>query len=86
MTSRTAAGALYYTPRGELVAVYDHSNTAVRSFTYDDNTGRMVAHHHAGGRNTLSLRCYRTVVAQHNPAGLSYAYAYEKTVSPSPTV
>ncbi len=25
-----------WTPRGELAAVYDRSNTQVRSFTYDD--------------------------------------------------
>ncbi|MWS98633.1 type IV secretion protein Rhs, partial [Escherichia coli] len=34
-----------WTPRGELAAVYDRSNTQVRSFTYDDKyRGRMVAH------------------------------------------
>ncbi len=36
-----------WTPRGELAAVYDRSNTQVRSFTYDDKyRGRMVAHRH----------------------------------------
>ncbi|EKE4587487.1 RHS element protein, partial [Escherichia coli] len=38
-----------WTPRGELAAVYDRSNTQVRSFTYDDKyRGRMVAHRHTG--------------------------------------
>ncbi|MCM4299483.1 hypothetical protein MMS65_29340, partial [Escherichia coli] len=38
-----------YTEAGELLAVYDRSNTQVRSFTYDDKyRGRMVAHRHTG--------------------------------------
>ncbi|STE87551.1 RhsB protein [Escherichia coli] len=47
-----------WTPRGELAAVYDRSNTQVRSFTYDDKyRGRMVAHRHTGRTgNPLPLR------------------------------
>lgn len=69
-----------YTPRGELAAVYDRGGPRVRSFTYDDkHPGRMTAHSHAGRLQTT----YRyddagRVVAQHNPAGLSYRYGYEK--------
>ncbi len=45
-----------WTPRGELAAVYDRSNTQVRSFTYDDKyRGRMVAHRHTGRPEI----CYR---------------------------
>jgi YD repeat-containing protein len=52
MTCRAQPLVRYaYTPRGELAAVYDRSGTPVRSFTYDEkHPGRMVAHHHAGGR------------------------------------
>ncbi|MGC9695704.1 hypothetical protein, partial [Escherichia coli] len=63
-----------WTPRGELAAVYDRSNTQVRSFTYDDKyRGRMVAHRHTGRPEI----CYRydsdgRVTEQLNPAGLSY--------------
>ncbi|HAW1447048.1 TPA: RHS repeat protein, partial [Escherichia coli] len=66
--------------RGELAAVYDRSNTQVRSFTYDDKyRGRMVAHRHTGRPEI----CYRydsdgRVIEQLNPAGLSYTYQYEK--------
>ncbi|MXG77964.1 RHS element protein, partial [Escherichia coli] len=69
-----------WTPRGELAAVYDRSNTQVRSFTYDDKyRGRMVAHRHTGRPEI----CYRydsdgRVTEQLNPAGLSYTYQYEK--------
>lgn len=69
-----------YSPRGELVAVYDRSNTSVRAFTYDAKyPGRMVAHHHAG-RPEIRYRYDASgrVVEQHNPAGLSYVYMYEK--------
>ncbi|HCJ5982098.1 TPA: RHS repeat protein, partial [Escherichia coli] len=65
---------------GELAAVYDRSNTQVRSFTYDDKyRGRMVAHRHTGRPEI----CYRydsdgRVTEQLNPAGLSYTYQYEK--------
>ncbi|ENF7012840.1 TPA: RHS element protein, partial [Escherichia coli] len=68
-----------WTPRGELAAVYDRSNTQVRSFTYDDKyRGRMVAHRHTGRPEI----CYRydsdgRVTEQLNPAGLSYTYQYE---------
>jgi len=69
-----------YTPRGELLTVYDRSDTPVRSFDYDPQSpGRMVAHRYAGRPQT----CYRydaagRVVEQHNPEGLSYTYRYEK--------
>ncbi|EJV7387769.1 RHS repeat protein [Escherichia coli] len=69
-----------WTLRGELAAVYDRSNTQVRSFTYDDKyRGRMVAHRHTGRPEI----CYRydsdgRVTEQLNPAGLSYTYQYEK--------
>ncbi|KLH25153.1 type IV secretion protein Rhs, partial [Escherichia coli] len=34
-----------YTEAGELLAVYDRSNTQVRAFTYDaQHPGRMVGH------------------------------------------
>ena len=69
-----------YTPRGELSAVYDRSGTQVRSFTYDDrHPGRMTAHQHAGRPQTVyhyDASC--RVVEQHNPAGLSYTYSYDK--------
>ena len=69
-----------YSPRGELVAVYDRSNTVVRDFVYDaKHPGRMVAHRHTG-RPEIRY-CYDAtgrVVEQHNPAGLSYTYGYEK--------
>ncbi|EAA7387863.1 RHS repeat protein [Salmonella enterica subsp. enterica] len=70
-----------YSPRGELVAVYDRSDTVVRSFAYDIKyPGRMVAHHHAG-RPEIRYRYDATgrVVEQHNPVGLSYTYMYEKS-------
>ncbi|EPH4898029.1 rhs element protein RhsB, partial [Escherichia coli] len=66
--------------RGELAAVYDRSNTQVRSFTYDDKyRGRMVAHRHTG-RPEIRYRYDRDgrVTEQLNPAGLSYTYQYEK--------
>ncbi|EFP73197.1 protein rhsB [Shigella dysenteriae 1617] len=69
-----------WTPRGELAAVYDRSNTQVRSFTYDDKyRGRMVAHRHTG-RPEIRYRYDRDgrVTEQLNPAGLSYTYRYEK--------
>lgn len=69
-----------YTPRGELAAVYDRSGAPVRSFTYDDkHPGRMTAHRHAG-RPPVTYRydAAGRVVEQHNPAGLSYTYGYEK--------
>ncbi|HFZ1500239.1 TPA: RHS element core protein [Citrobacter freundii] len=69
-----------YSPRGELVVVYDRSNTVVRDFVYDaKHPGRMVAHRHTG-RPEIRYRYNAAgqVVEQHNPAGLSYAYAYEK--------
>ncbi|RTO50780.1 RHS repeat protein, partial [Enterobacter cloacae] len=69
-----------YTPHGELAAVYDRGGTRVRSFTYDDkHPGRMTAHGHAGRpQTTYSYDASGRVVAQHNPAGLSYRYEYEK--------
>ncbi|CAK0676229.1 RHS repeat-associated core domain-containing protein [Escherichia coli] len=73
-------GRYGWTPRGELAAVYDRSNTQVRSFTYDDKyRGRMVAHRHTGRPEI----CYRydsdgRVTEQLNPAGLNYTYQYEK--------
>ncbi|MFJ2974565.1 RHS element core protein [Kluyvera sp. NPDC087067] len=69
-----------YSPHGELLAVYDHSDTQVRHFSYDpQHTGRMVAQQHAG-RPPVSYG-YDTngrVIAQHHPDGLSYTYAYGK--------
>nr|WP_208897223.1 RHS repeat-associated core domain-containing protein [Escherichia coli] len=68
-----------WTPRGELAAVYDRSNTQVRSFTYDDKyRGRMVAHRHTG-RPEIRYRYDSDgrVTEQLNPAGLSYTYQYE---------
>uniref|UniRef100_UPI0010F824D7 RHS repeat domain-containing protein n=1 Tax=Escherichia coli TaxID=562 RepID=UPI0010F824D7 len=65
---------------GELAAVYDRSNTQVRSFTYDDKyRGRMVAHRHTG-RPEIRYRYDSDgrVTEQLNPAGLSYTYQYEK--------
>ena len=69
-----------YTPRGELAAVYDRSGAPVRHFLYDDrHPGRMVAHGYAGRpQTTYRYDASGRVVAQHNPQGLSYAYAYEK--------
>jgi RHS repeat-associated protein len=69
-----------YTPRGELSAVYDRSGTPVRSFTYDDNhPGRMSAHQYAGRPpTTYRYDAAGRVTEQHNPAGLSYRYGYEK--------
>ncbi len=69
-----------WTPRGELAAVYDRSGTQMRHFTYDDKyRGRMVAHRYAG-RPEMRYRYDDTgrVTEQFNPAGLSYAYQYEK--------
>ncbi|MFW7551497.1 hypothetical protein ACOH3W_25960, partial [Escherichia coli] len=69
-----------WTPRGELAAVYDRSNTQVRSFTYDDKyRGRMVAHRHTG-RPEIRYRYDSDgrVTEQLNPAGLSYTYCYEQ--------
>ena len=69
-----------YSERGELLDVYDRSDTKVRSFIYDETfPGRMVAHCYAGRPDIL----YRydaagRVIEQRNPAGLSYVYAYEK--------
>ncbi|MFH7827075.1 RHS element core protein [Kluyvera chengduensis] len=69
-----------YSPRGELITVYDRSGTAVRQFTYDpSHPGRMVAHHYAG-RQEIQY-CYDAsgrVTEQRNPQGLSYTYAYEQ--------
>ncbi|HAW2907680.1 TPA: RHS repeat protein, partial [Escherichia coli] len=65
---------------GELLAVYDRSNTQVRAFTYDaQHPGRMVAHRYAG-RPEMRYRYDDTgrVVEQLNPAGLSYRYQYEQ--------
>ncbi|EGT3576064.1 RHS repeat protein, partial [Citrobacter amalonaticus] len=69
-----------YTPRGELSAVYDRSGTPVRGFIYDDkHPGRMTAHQYAGRpRTTYRYDAAGRVVEQHNPAGLSYTYEYEK--------
>ncbi|EOM9752014.1 DUF6531 domain-containing protein, partial [Salmonella enterica] len=69
-----------YTPRGELSAVYDRSGTPVRSFTYDDkHPGRMTAHQYAGRpQTTYRYDAAGRVTEQHNPAGLSYTYGYEK--------
>ncbi|HCL5292183.1 TPA: DUF4329 domain-containing protein [Salmonella enterica] len=69
-----------YTPRGELSAVYDRSGTQVRSFTYDDkHPGRMTAHQYAGRpQTTYHYDASGRVTEQHNPAGLSYRYEYEK--------
>ncbi|HCA3405262.1 TPA: DUF4329 domain-containing protein [Salmonella enterica subsp. salamae serovar 35:g,m,s,t:-] len=69
-----------YTPRGELSAVYDRSGTQVRSFTYDDkHPGRMTAHRYAGRpQTTYHYDASGRVTEQHNPAGLSYRYEYEK--------
>ncbi|OKX29189.1 hypothetical protein AWP96_01915, partial [Escherichia coli] len=74
-----------WTPRGELAAVYDRSNTQVRSFTYDDKyRGRMVAHRHTGrpeiryrydsdGRVTEQLN--RRLRAQTDAAGRTTEYS-----------
>ncbi|EAW1760672.1 RHS repeat protein [Salmonella enterica subsp. enterica] len=69
-----------YTPRGELSAVYDRSGTQARSFTYDDkHPGRMTAHRYAGRpQTTYRYDASGRVTEQHNPAGLSYTYGYEK--------
>ncbi|EPD1465986.1 TPA: RHS repeat protein, partial [Escherichia coli] len=69
-----------YTEAGELLAVYDRSNTQVRAFTYDaQHPGRMVAHRYAG-RPEMRYRYDDAgrVVEQLNPAGLSYRYLYEQ--------
>ncbi|EGT3575814.1 RHS repeat protein, partial [Citrobacter amalonaticus] len=69
-----------YTPRGELAAVYDRSDTPVRGFIYDDkHPGRMTAHQYTGRpQTTYRYDAAGRVVEQHNPAGLSYSYEYEK--------
>ncbi|HAF2549009.1 TPA: RHS repeat protein, partial [Salmonella enterica] len=69
-----------YTLRGELSAVYDRSGTQVRGFTYDDkHPGRMTAHRYAGRpQTTYRYDASGRVTEQHNPAGLSYTYSYEK--------
>ncbi|KKF68481.1 hypothetical protein XU19_16570, partial [Vibrio parahaemolyticus] len=69
-----------YSPRGELATVYDRSGTAVRHFTYDPpHPGRMTAHQYAGRpQTTYRYDAAGRVVEQHNPAGLSYTYEYEK--------
>ena len=47
--ARCATGAVHVYEAGELLAVYDRSNTQVRAFTYDaQHPGRMVAHRYAG--------------------------------------
>ncbi|HFT8851833.1 TPA: RHS repeat-associated core domain-containing protein [Escherichia coli] len=69
-----------WTARGELAAVYDRSGTQMRHFTYDDKyRGRMVVHRYAG-RPEMRYRYddIGRVTEQFNPAGLSYAYQYEK--------
>ena len=69
-----------YSPRGELLAVYDRSDTLVRHFAYDPkHTGRMVEHRYTG-RPPVSYEYDSDdrVIAQHHPAGLSYTYAYGK--------
>ncbi|EFH1917158.1 RHS repeat protein, partial [Escherichia coli O157] len=69
-----------YTEAGELLAVYDRSNTQVRAFTYDaQHPGRMVGHRYAG-RPEMRYRYDDAgrVVEQLNPAGLSYHYQYEQ--------
>ncbi len=69
-----------YTEAGELLAVYDRSNTQVRAFTYDaQHPGRMVAHRYAG-RPEMRYRYDDAgrVVERLNPAGLSYRYQYEQ--------
>lgn len=60
--------------------MYDRSGTAVRHFTYDDGCpGRMTAHRYAGHpQTTYRYDARGRVTAQHNPAGLSYTYGYEK--------
>ena len=69
-----------YTPRGELSAVYDRSDTQVRGFTYDDkHPGRMTAHQYAGRpQTTYRYDASGRVAEQHNPAGLSYTYNYQQ--------
>ncbi|ECE5349924.1 DUF4329 domain-containing protein, partial [Salmonella enterica] len=69
-----------YTPRGELSVVYDRSGTQVRGFTYDEkHPGRMTAHRYAGRpQTTYRYDASGRVTEQHNPAGLSYIYSYEK--------
>jgi RHS repeat-associated protein len=69
-----------YTPRGELLAVYDRGGIQVRSFVYDaEHPGRMTGHGFAG-RPSMRYRYDETghVMEQLNPGGLSYRYAYEK--------
>lgn len=69
-----------YSARGELAAVYDRGGVQVRRFEYDaDNPGRMVAHGYAGRpQTTYRYDAAGRVVEQHNPAGLSYHYDYER--------
>ncbi|EJH2661496.1 RHS repeat protein, partial [Salmonella enterica] len=69
-----------YTSRGELSAMYDRSGTQVRSFTYDDkHPGRMTGHQYAGRpQTTYRYDASGRVAEQHNPAGLSYTYDYQK--------
>uniref|UniRef100_UPI00191C6F50 hypothetical protein n=1 Tax=Escherichia coli TaxID=562 RepID=UPI00191C6F50 len=65
---------------GEVAAVYDRSNTRVRSFTYDEKSrGRMGAPRHTG-RPEIRYRYDSDgrVTEQLTPAGLSYTYQYEK--------
>nr|WP_228065775.1 hypothetical protein [Superficieibacter sp. 1612_C1] len=69
-----------YTPRGELLAVYDRGGVAVRHFEYNpQHPGRMTAHRHAG-RPQMRYRYDEAgrVTEQLNPEGLSYRYRYEK--------
>ncbi|MFG0517199.1 hypothetical protein ACF8EC_12660, partial [Kluyvera intermedia] len=69
-----------YSPRGELLAVYDRGDVQVRHFAYDPrHTGRMVAHRYTG-RPPVSYEYDSDdrVVTQHHPDGLRYTYAYGK--------
>ncbi|CTT21254.1 type VI secretion system tip protein TssI/VgrG [Escherichia coli] len=62
-----------YTEAGELLAVYDRSNTQVRAFTYDaQHPGRMVAHRYAG-RPEMRYRYddTRIVLTGHPQANLN---------------
>ncbi len=75
-----------WTPRGELAAVYDRSNTQVRSFTYDDKyRGRMVAHRHTGRPEIRYRYDSDGLIEQLNPAGFKLPTVMSKTASPSPT-
>ena len=70
-----------YTPRGELLAVYDRGGEQTRGFLYDpQHPGRMTGHCYAG---RPSLRyIYDSegqVMEQLNPEGLSYRYQYEQS-------